>query len=245
MKRLFPVLLIFLAFPLFGLRSGEKLSFNIKYGLITAGSATLEVRDTTYQDTVRAWVFSSRARTNSVFDGVYMVRDHIESVWDRDRKVSVRFTKRLHEGRYRQWRVHEYNPGRASTYYQRYNYKKSRMSGKTLRIPAETQDILSAFYMVRMMDLKPGDTPKFKVTVDGKSYRATVIVHRRETVKTIFGKRSCLVIEPLLEGESLFKQTGRILIFITDDAAKIPVRMESEITFGKFVAVISEAHNVP
>jgi hypothetical protein len=72
-----------------------------------------------------------------------------------------------------------------------------------------------------------------------------IIVHRREKVKTIFGDINCLVIEPKLISGAVFKQTGRIIIWITDDAYKIPVKMESAVSFGSFVAELKEAYNVP
>jgi hypothetical protein len=213
--------------------------------MVTAGTATIEVRDTVYQDTVRAQVLSSRARTNSVFDGIYKVRDHFESVWDPRRQASLRFTKRLNEGRYRQYRIHDYDPANHSTVYRSYFFRKGRFGTRKLTIPAGTQDILSAFYITRQSNLKVGQVLQFNVTVDAKSYKAEVIVHRRERIKTIFGKKDCLVIEPRLKGESLFKQTGAIYIWLTDDANKTPVRVESEIAFGKFSAVLTKAKNVP
>ena len=54
-----------------------------------------------------------------------------------------------------------------------------------------------------------------------------------------------MVIEPKLKGEAVFKQSGRILIWITNDEYKIPVRLESKITIGSFVAVLKSAQQVP
>ncbi|HQO18189.1 MAG TPA: DUF3108 domain-containing protein, partial [Candidatus Cloacimonas sp.] len=55
----------------------------------------------------------------------------------------------------------------------------------------------------------------------------------------------CLVIEPKLKGEAIFKQSGRILIWVTNDEYKIPVRLESKITIGSFVAILKSAQQVP
>ena len=72
-----------------------------------------------------------------------------------------------------------------------------------------------------------------------------MLVHRREKVKTIFGTMNCLVIEPKLKNEGIFKQSGKITIWVSDDAYKIPVKLESAVAFGSFVAVLKEAVNVP
>ena len=41
-----------------------------------------------------------------------------------------------------------------------------------------------------------------------------------------------LRIEPLLKGEGIFKQKGRLLVWVTDDEYKIPVQMTSEVAVG-------------
>jgi hypothetical protein len=67
------------------------------------------------------------------------------------------------------------------------------------------------------------------------------VVHGTEEMDTIFGKKRCIKIQPLLVGESLFKQTGAIYIWLTDDAQKIPVLLESKIIFGHFRAILTNA----
>jgi len=72
-----------------------------------------------------------------------------------------------------------------------------------------------------------------------------VLVHRKEVVSTIFGEVECLVIEPKLAGEAIFKQTGNIYIWLTNDEYKIPVKLESKISFGSFTASLVSAQHVP
>ena len=89
-----------------------------------------------------------------------------------------------------------------------------------------------------------GDTLQISVTTDGKSYNALVCVLQREKIKTIFGEIDCLKIQPDLIGESIFKQSGNIYIWLTDDDEKIPVLLESKVIFGSFKAVLVKAENV-
>ena len=99
-------------------------------------------------------------------------------------------------------------------------------------------------YYVRNQDLAVGDTLLINVTVDGKSVVTKVLVHRIESIKTIFGKTECLVIEPVMVSEAVFKQTGRIQIWLTNDDSKIPVKMESKVTFGSFKAYLEEYEGI-
>lgn len=226
-------------------QSGEKLTFVVSYGGVNAAEATLEVNDIMYKHEIPAYRITSNAKTYPFFDTFFKVRDAIESVWDKERQVSLQFTKNLNEGKYRQYRVSNYDPDTKTCLYRRWQYKQNRFKDKEITILDRTQDIFSAFYLTRMQDLKVGKDIYIRCCTDGINYTTRVIVHRIETVNTIFGQKECLVIEPKLAGEAIFKQTGQIFIWVTNDQYKVPVLLESKISFGKFKAKLSDAVNVP
>ncbi len=230
-----------MAFPF---RDGEKLTFSVKYGLVTAAEASLSASSSTYQG-VPVWYLRTDARTHSFFDPVFKVRDKVESWWRKDNNLPMKYSKNLSEGTYKQYRIHTFNHAGRTTNYQKYSFKKGSFSSKDLPLPGNSQDILSSFYYVRTQSLYPGKVVNVNITSDGRSVDTRVIVHRKETINTIFGKKECLVIEPKLKQEGLFKQSGRILIWVTNDEYKIPVKLDSAITFGSFVATLTEAVNVP
>jgi hypothetical protein len=223
---------------------GEKLNFEVKYGLINAAEATLEARTSVYQGNP-VWYLSTNARTHAFFDKVFKIRDRVESWWAKDTLLPYKFAKNLQEGKYKQHRVHIYNHSEGTTTYQRWQFKESRFENEEKPLPVDSQDILSAFYYVRGKPLTVGKSVMVNITADGRSMLTEVVVHRTEKQKTIFGEVDCLVIEPKLAGEAVFKQSGRILIWLTNDQYKIPVRLESKITFGSFVAVLESAQKVP
>lgn len=223
---------------------GEKLSFDVKYGLINAAEATLEARTSVYQGTP-VWHLSTNAKTHTFFDKVFKVRDRVESWWNKSTLLPFKFSKNLQEGRYRQHRVHIYDHAAKTSTYQRWQFKESRFENSEMAIPANSQDILSAFYLVRNQPLMVGKSVQVHITADGRSMNTEIVVHRKEKQKTIFGEVECLVIEPKLKGDAVFKQSGRILIWLTNDEYKIPVRLESKITIGSFVATLKSAQHVP
>ncbi|MCB5252751.1 MAG: DUF3108 domain-containing protein [Candidatus Cloacimonadaceae bacterium] len=243
--------LLFVAFLLISLSlsaeafmDGEKLTFKVKYGIISAAEATLEARTSVYQGTP-VWYLTTNAKTYSFFDKFFRVRDRVESWWDKESFLPHKFAKNLQEGNYRQHRVHIYDHPRAKTTYQRWSFKEARFNNSEMDMPGDSQDILSAFYYVRNQDLKVGKSVMVNITADGRNMPTEVMIHRKETVKSIFGEVECLVIEPILRGEALFKQTGNIYIWITNDQYKIPVKLESKISFGSFVATLESAQKVP
>lgn len=223
---------------------GEKLNFDVKYGVINAAQASLEARTSMYQGNP-VWQLSTTAGTHKFFDKVFKVRDRVDSWWDKETLLPYKFSKNLQEGNYKQHRVHIYDHQAGKTTYQKWDYKKSRFNNTVMDLPKDSQDILSAFYSVRSMPLVVGKSVFMNITADGRAMRTEVVVHKREKIKTIFGNINCLMIEPKLRGDAVFKQSGRILIWITDDEYKIPVKMESKITIGSFIATLTSASQVP
>ena len=245
MKRIVILVILMIACELAAFQVGESLTFDVKYGVIKAGEATLSIGETTYWDTVACYQIKSLAKTNSFFDKIYKVRDRMESIWRKRDLVSLRFTKKLKEGKYRQHRIHFYYPEQGFTIYTKFGRKTKLPKEKRMEILPKTQDIFSAFYSCRLQEFTVGDTISINVTTDGRSYPAIVVAHRLEKIETIFGKKECIVVEPMLEGDAIFKQTGEIYIWLTNDEYKIPVLVSSKIIFGHFRAILKDAKNVP
>jgi len=193
------ILLTFLLimFRLFSFNTGEKLVFTVKYGIISAAEATLQVEELAYKDTIDCWLFSSTTKTKPFFDRIFKVRDKIESVVDKEKFISYRFEKKLREGKYKQHRIHLYYPDQNMSFYLKYSRKRKKFKELRMEIPDNTQDILSAFYYVRNKDLAVGDSIFVNVTVDGRNTVTKIVVLKTETIKTIFGKIECLVLNLL------------------------------------------------
>ncbi len=55
------------------------------------------------------------------------------------------------------------------------------------------------------------------------------------------GTFECLVIEPYLKFEGLFKHQGQMHIWVTDDERKVPVLIKSKIVIGSIDVVLRDA----
>lgn len=98
-------------------------------------------------------------------------------------------------------------------------------------IEPDTQDIVSAIYMIRQMPLAPGKRFIFKISDSGLVYEVPVTVVARERKKSVLGKLWCWKIEPRIFGSGKFiEQKGKLTLWITDDARRVPVyvRIESK-----------------
>jgi hypothetical protein len=219
---------------------GEKLTFNIKYGFIKAGEAKMYVAEEVQIDSLyRAYRIITTARSASFFDAFYKVRDSVETWLDTRGIFSWKYEKRLREGGYKFDLLVKYDQVHGKAYVKRILYHNTdepltiKHSGEyVLDIPPYVLDVLGSFYYVRTQKLEPG-MPLYITNHDNKKiYDLQVLVQKREKVSVEAGTFRCILIKPILLGESIFKQEGELWVWLTDDQYRIPVRMRSKVAVG-------------
>lgn len=213
-----------------GFGEGEKLVFSVQYGIVNAGEASLEIRNIASLDSTDCYRIVSNARTNDVFSLVFKVRDRFESYMDTTELVSLRYEKHVREGRFSRDESVDFDQ-RAHT---------ATYKDKVVPIAPRTQDVLSALYYVRTLNLMVGQSIAIANHTDGKNYPLVVKVLRKETVTVDAGTFDCIVVEPILRGPGIFTQKGRLTVWLTDDRNKIPVLMKSKVVIGSVAAVLKE-----
>ena len=101
-------------------------------------------------------------------------------------------------------------------------------------IDGNTHDLISGVYSLRMLPLAVGKTFHLKVSDSGLVYDVPVKVTARERQKTEIGKVMCFRVEPLVFGPGrLIEGDGSMIIWITDDARRLPVRSQVQASIGK------------
>lgn len=105
-------------------------------------------------------------------------------------------------------------------------------------------DLLSAFYFVRLQNLKEGQLIRFPVNDDGVNYQFDIVVGKREKLKTDCGKVKTIKIEPMLFGPGqLFSRPGTMTMWMTDDALHIPLKLEAKTPSGTVKAKLLNFKN--
>jgi Protein of unknown function (DUF3108) len=211
---------------------GESLRFTVQYGFIKAGTAWLEVPEVVDWNGRPSWRLVARAESNGFFDKVYKVRNRIESVWDQDSLFSWRYFEDRHEGHYN---------ANDTLVFSQAEHEVRYKDGRTYPIAPEAQDALSAFYYTRFQALPLGGSITFDYHASRKSLPLEVKVLGRQRVKTPAGRFDCVVIEPVLNAGGIFKNKGRLLIWLTDDDRRMPVLMKSKVLIGSIKVVLQEA----
>lgn len=210
---------------------GEVLRFTVQYGPIHAGSAWLEVHGPGAGDSSSVETLVARAESNSFFSLTYRVRNRIESSWDTRERRSLRYREDRHEGGFKAKSeiVFDQDQGEA-----RYS------DGRVFPIPPGVQDALSSFYYTRTQPLPIGGSVLFDYHASGRSQPLEVKVLGRDRVHVPAGTFDCVMVEPVLHAGGIFKNNGRLVIWLTTDARRIPVLMKSKVAIGSISVVLQE-----
>lgn len=101
-------------------------------------------------------------------------------------------------------------------------------------LTGETHDMVSAIYAVRLQQLVVGKRFDLTVSDSGLVYRVPVVVTGREQQNTELGKLWCFKIEPEIFGTGrLIEQKGKMIIWMTDDTRRIPIRARIDSQYGR------------
>lgn len=208
---------------------GEKLTFEVNYGPITAGIAVMEIPKLKRISGRESYNIQCKVNSVSSFDGVFKVRDRYVTFLDKEGIFPWRFEQHIREG--------GYSKDYSAFFDQRRGIAKTS-DGKA-KIPEYVNDIVSAFYFLRTQDLsnfKSGDKIAMENFFDNEIFPLDVVVHGREKVDVEAGEFDCVVVEPLVKEGGLFKHEGNILIWLTDDHRRMPVKVKTKIIIGSIEA---------
>jgi hypothetical protein len=196
---------------------GEKLTYEVsiahggKVGTATMWiEGPVDVRGTStyllrFDSKVRIALLSAVSRSSSWFDPL--------------RASSLRFFK------------HEQNPlARHDESVDFYPDQKEwkTATGETGQSPTNTPlDELSFMYFIRTLPMAPGTTYSFDRHFDATRNPTTVTVVKRDMIPTPMGELRVILVEMRVRDPQHYKGEGVIRIHLTDDACRLPARIES------------------
>jgi hypothetical protein len=205
---------------------GEKLTFSVGYKFITAGYATMQISPKPVEVSDRpTYEVRFDVKTTPSFDKIFKVRDRYATYLDADGIFPWRFEQSVREG--------DYSRDFSANIDQRKHV--ARTTEGAFEVSPFVHDILSAFYFTRTLDLKrmkKGQSFLLKNFYGKKAHDLRIRVLGRERVETKAGTFDCVVIEPLVVEGGLFKNEGRIMVYMTDDDRKMPVKVASKVVIG-------------
>lgn len=227
----------FLAVPFSASRSSaltipEKLVYNISWTGVSAATSVQEVSASGKEVRI-----VSSTRSKGWVHTFFKVDDRSESVIDRSEggfgKPKL-YRTQVKEGNYRVLKEAQFDPQNLKVEMK----DQIKKTEKTEQISTKTFDTLSSIYYLRSLDLEPGKTVNLDIYDCKRLWKAEVKVLRREEVETPVGKFKTVVIKPTFRSEGATPRTGELLVWVTDDAKRIPVKIATKVKVGSINATL-------
>ncbi len=216
--------------------AGEKLEYRLHYGVISAGTAKLEVNKIDKKIAGRdIYHIVGTGKSKGAFDWFFKVRDRYETFMDINGAFPWAFVRNVNEGGYKIKQQYKF--------FQSKN-KIDNGKGKTFDAPAGIQDMLSSFYYARTIDYtnaKDGEIFTIWSFVDDKIWPLKIRFKGREIIKVSGKKYRAMKFHPVIQTGRLFKHEEDVTVWISDDANKIPLLAEGKVMVGAVKMELTKA----
>ena len=222
-------------------KPGEKFTFDVRWEFIKAGSAELRILPFKEVNGEKVFRFHMTAKTTKFIDTFYKIRDTYESFTTIDMGHSIHYRKKK-EGHRKKDATVKFDWVKQEALY---------VSGNEKWVPIPIMpgsfDPLSIYYAFRLYDLKVGKEIAVPITDGKKCVEGTARVIKREKIKIEMGEFDSFLVEPETKdigGVFAKSKDARILIWVTADKKKIPLKFKSKVIVGSFIAELTSVEGL-
>jgi hypothetical protein len=221
--------------------SGEKLVFKAYYNWqfvwIPAGEAVFTIKENKFDYEIKV-----TGKTYTSYEDFFKVNDYFYSRIDKKTMYPKNFVRIIEEGNYRKF---------DSIVFDQVNEKAFSINGKSRKVATRKEinykscmhDLLSVLYFLRNVDVdgfKKGDFIPTQVLLDSGTYPIKVRYQGKEpkkSIKELGTFKTIKVIPDLVVGE-VFKEGNKMQVWVSDDANKVPLFIESPLKIGSAKVVL-------
>ena len=219
-------------------RAGEVLEYDIGWSsYLTAGSATVSVREKKPSYNSVAYYIVAEGRPTPLLAKLYTLYYKADTLLDAYSLLPQRGSLYVEEGKRHRMKTTTFNQAGKQA---KYEVQTATHVEKTMTIPAFTQDSLSALYVLRSIPMKAGDKFNMPITDAGDVFKVQMQVVGTEQLATPLGTINALKIVPLI-GVSKGTPPRGVTIWMSDDARRLPLKIEAQLAVGKFTVTLRKA----
>lgn len=210
-------------------KKGEFLQYDVSYGFFDAAKATLEVASNSKEINGRNTMhIVGKGRSTGALRWFFKVDDKYETYIDEEAILPWKFVRHVREGGYSLDRSIDFDQFENKvTVFQK--------DTKDYTVKPNTQDLLSAFYYARTLDLqnaKVGQEFIINTFFDREMYPLKIKFLGKDKIETDLGEFNCLKFRPMVEKGRVFKEEEDMTLWISDDVSKVPIRLKADLLVG-------------
>jgi hypothetical protein len=216
--------------------AGERLTYDVSWSTyVTAGTITFDVRSAPAAGGAKGYYAVAEAQPNSLLSKLYALHYKADTLIEASTLLPQRSSTFGREGSHQRTRLTRFDRAGQRAYFEQVGGIK-----KEVPVPPRVHDALSVLYAVRAANLRPGARIKVPVCDSGRVYDILLDIGAPETVDTGVGATLAYRITPHIVDPAGRPEPGRFAMWLSADARRVPVKFESELVVGKFVAVLRE-----
>ena len=211
----------------------ETLLYEIRWMGLKAGELAIQL--TPDKQTPEQFSIRVKAQSTGLLEVLYPVDDNFETIVSGPDRLPTRYSIDLHEGRRRNKKL--------TTYDQQLGiiiYRRNEDAAEKYKISGPAYNEFSSFMIMRALPLVIGRELMVPTFADKKRHEVKVRVEAREKVKSIFGKIDSIRVRPQLPFKGLYQKTDSPVIWLSDDTARIPLKIKAKIVIGSLTAQLVE-----
>jgi len=211
--------------------SPEDLFYSIEWRLINAGTAHLKLDPVGGTDGKPDWRSQLRLESGGVVSKLYKVEDNYAAQLH-DGFCTTSTDLNAMEGRkHRSTKVdYDYTRGKAN-YVERDLIKNAVSKTAEVDISPCSSDIIGTLYKLRTINLDAGQSTQLPMSDGKKSASVRIEAQVREQVQTKAGAFKTIRYEAFVFNNVIYQRKGRLFVWLTDDARKLPVQIQARMSF--------------
>ena len=204
--------------------STEKLSYNVEWRMVNAGTAVVTTNTTPTGTFLQMHLHSA-----GLVSRLFKVNDNY-TVTLNEQLCAQSSKLQAEEGDKRRETIVVWK-GSRSRYEEKDLLKGTVALEKELEVSACVHDILGALTLLRKQTVELGQDLILPVS-DGKKFvQARIQAQEKEKIRTPAGQFNAIRYEAFLFNDVIYKREARLFVWISDDARRLPVQIQVRMKF--------------
>jgi hypothetical protein len=204
----------------------EVLFYNVEWRLITAGKARLSL-----DHSQEGWQVGMKLDSVGLISKFFHVADQYSSTMDPTLCTETVQLTAYEGNRQRETKIVFDLAAHKATYTERDKVKNAVILTHVIDTPPCVHDVPGALYLLRILDLEPGQSRMVAVTDGKKAVMAKVEAQAREDVRAPEGLFHTIRYEAYLFNNVLYKRPAHLDIWLSDDRRRLPVQIRVRMPF--------------
>lgn len=208
--------------PVLSAPGTERLTFNVEWRLIDAGTAVVENQKQHV---------NLKLESAGLVSALFKVHDQYSVDFENPFCATASLMDSFEGKRHHETKVTFDREHNHASYLERDMLKEIILHSTGVAVPNCVQEVMTAFLKLRSLNIPPGQTVQMPMSDGRKSAMVKIEAQEREEVKTPVGVFKTIRYEANMLNGVIYSRKGRAFIWLTDDEKRLPVQIRLRMQF--------------